>query len=683
MWVGAGAAVLAVCLCAALGLFVFWGRDASSTLAVQVSPTFGTHGGVTANDTPTPAPATPPPASPPPPSDAWRSPDPNTMIYVTGGSPSTLDPAHDYETNGLTVVQNIYDTLIFFDRDNADRFIPQLALEVPSPENGGISPDGLTYTFKIRPDVHFHNGALLTAEDVAFTFQRNLLQGGINSPQWLLAEPLLGIGVYDVSSLVGAQYEANRDELKKAPAAALQQVCQQVTRAITFDAGQGTVTFHLKQRWGPFLGTLANAWGSIQSKGWLIDNGAWNGDCTTWQNFYGPTSGELNKTGLGKQANGTGPYQLEYWNDQEVALVANSNYWRREAAWPDGPSGAPRIQKIIIRFIPGFSERLETLKKGEADFMRLGSSPDIGALDALTGLDCARYDTDCAPTANPDGRLMRVRGFALGERNNDLFFNFSINTESSVLGSGKLDGNGIPSNFFANAHVRRGFASCFDYDRFLKEVMGGEGLRAITVMPPNMLGYNAATPYYTYNSKRCEDELRQAIFDGKNVWDTGFTLSLPAEEPNRGSMMIATIWQDELNAINPKFNVSVQALPSDDFDKLSRDGSLPYYILGWVEDIHDPHNWAYPYVVGNLGSNQQMPPEFLAPFRDLLRASVESNDPAMRNDVYQKFNQLYYEQAPSIPMFQGIGRQYLQRWVSGFYGNPVLPGPYFYAFSKR
>ncbi len=676
LWLGGGGALLVLCLFAGLGLFLI-ARNALSDPTPSTRTTM-------LETTPTTPPPTARPAVTPTPDETWRSPDPSTLVYAAAGTPDTLDPAYGYEVNGLTVLQNIYETLIFFDRDRADQFVPQLALEVPSLENGGISPDGRTYTFKIRPNVLFHDGSPLTAEDVAFSFQRGLLQGGINTPQWMLAEPLLGNGVYDVSTLAGANFTGQADLLRKAPPVVLESICTKVTAAVTFDNVSSTVSFHLAQPWGPFLSVMANTWGSVQSKAWLVNNGAWNGDCRTWQDFYGRSAAELNQTPLGSQAMGTGPYMLDKWEeDNEVVLLANPHYWRTEPAWEGGPTGPARIPKVIIRYVGQAEERFQGLDEGIYDLVYLGTNPNYTTLNALSGLECARTDAECRPTANPHGRLVHIRGFALGQRLHDLFFNFSIDPKSTVLGSGKLNGKGIPANFFANVHVRRAFAACFNYNRFLKDAMGGEGLRAATVMPPNMLGYDAASPYYTYAPQRCEDELRQAVFAGSSVWEQGFTLVLPANENSAAQLAIANIFKDELEQINPKFKLTVKSMPPGDYSQLYNSAQVPYFITGWVEDIHDPHNWAYAYILGALGSRQGMPEEFLKPFRDLLRASIENADPDYRNQVYKQFNQLYYEQVPSVPMFQAIGHQYIQAWLKGFYNNPVMPGPYFYTFEKH
>lgn len=53
--------------------------------------------------------------------------------------------------------------------DPAGRFVPDLAREVPSVANGGISADGLTWKIKLRGDAKWHDGTAFTAEDVKYT----------------------------------------------------------------------------------------------------------------------------------------------------------------------------------------------------------------------------------------------------------------------------------------------------------------------------------------------------------------------------------------------------------------------------------------------------------------------------------------------------------------------------------
>ncbi len=108
----------------------------------------------------------------------------------------------------------------------------------------------------------------------------------------------------------------------------------------------------LATAWGPFLGTLANSWGSVQSKAWVAANGGWDGDPTTWQNFYATTSDEINKTKIGTAENGTGPFKLDHWTPgEEIVFIANEDYWQKDPAWEGAPTGAPAIKKIIIKKI--------------------------------------------------------------------------------------------------------------------------------------------------------------------------------------------------------------------------------------------------------------------------------------------------------------------------------------------
>ena len=77
------------------------------------------------------------------------------------------------------VVQNVYETLVWYNGPSAIVLRPMLAVQVPSVENGGISVDGMTYVYELRDDVRFHNGDELTAEDVVYSIMRLLV---INDP---------------------------------------------------------------------------------------------------------------------------------------------------------------------------------------------------------------------------------------------------------------------------------------------------------------------------------------------------------------------------------------------------------------------------------------------------------------------------------------------------------------------
>ena len=57
-------------------------------------------------------------------------------------------------------------------------FVPELATEVPTLANGGISKDGLSWRVKLRPDVKWHDGQPFSADDVKFTFDL------INNPKF-------------------------------------------------------------------------------------------------------------------------------------------------------------------------------------------------------------------------------------------------------------------------------------------------------------------------------------------------------------------------------------------------------------------------------------------------------------------------------------------------------------------
>jgi peptide/nickel transport system substrate-binding protein len=132
----------------------------------------------------------------------------------------------------------------------------------------------------------------------------------------------------------------------------------------------------------------------------------------------------------------------------------------------------------------------------------------------------------------------------------------------------------------------------------------------------------------------------------------------------------------------PSATIETIGLPWPTFLRNQRALTLPLFISGWIEDIHDPHNWYQPYILGTYGRRQSLPADLTEQFKSQINAGVAETDPAKRAEIYAKLNQEIYDAAPQIILAIATGRHYEQRWVDGYFYNPIL-GFYYYAFSKK
>ncbi len=118
------------------------------------------------------------------------------MLYWQ--APTILNPHlstgfKDSEASRITL-----EPLATFNPDS--QLIPILAQSIPSLENGGVSEDGLSVTWKLRQDVKWSDGEPFTADDVVFTYQfiTNPDVGSVNSGDYSMVKSVEAIDDYTV-----------------------------------------------------------------------------------------------------------------------------------------------------------------------------------------------------------------------------------------------------------------------------------------------------------------------------------------------------------------------------------------------------------------------------------------------------------------------------------------------------
>src|SRR5712692_6555295 len=88
------------------------------------------------------------------------------LLAAIGADAPSLDPHQESTFATMELVAPLYSTLLQIDPLSYPKIIGDLATE------WNISPDGLTYTFKVRPGVRFHDGSPLTVADVKASYDK-------------------------------------------------------------------------------------------------------------------------------------------------------------------------------------------------------------------------------------------------------------------------------------------------------------------------------------------------------------------------------------------------------------------------------------------------------------------------------------------------------------------------------
>ena len=553
---------------------------------------------------------------------AWAVNDKDTFTLAEVGEITSLDPAFPYDNSSQGLILNVYDTLIAFDRDSLEKFVPMLSTKVPS------SKDGLTYRFPIRKDVRFHDGSLMTPEDVRYSLLRFMLTDRAGGPSALLLEPILGI--------TSTRDSAGKATLSFAAAA----------KAVQVEGDD--VVIRLPRPFAPFLSIMAR-WSYVCSKSWAVAHGEWDGTAETWAKFNNPTR---ETSYFYEHMNGTGPFKLERWDKtgKYALLSRNEAYWRGPAA----------LRRVLVKCVPEFATRKLMLQAGDADAIET-PRPFASQLDGMRGVrvadGLARLQTDPA-----------------------LYFTFKINPEGNPdIGSGKLDGDGIPPDFFADPDVRKGFAYAFDYDALLRDTFKGKAQRAKGPIPPGITGYDADQPFYKHDLRQAEAHFWRA-WKGQ-VWEKGFHFTVTYNVGSQNREAACQILKKNVESISPKFKVDLRGVEWANFLAKQQRRMMPLFSIGWSGDYPDAHNFVYAFyhTNGRYPSAQGYSNKELDVLIETAAGEVNTKK---RKDLYRRILKIGFDEVPSIVTVHPTGVYGMRDNVKGFYDNPVFLDIYFYPLSK-
>ena len=257
------------------------------------------------------------------------------MVVGLSGDATSLNPVIATDSMSYIVEWPIFDSLV--ELDERLNVKPLLA------ESWETSRDGLTYTFKLKKGVSWHDGKPFTARDVAFTFY-SVLDPKVTTPHRAYFDALVGF-----PELTAKENAKKPEELAARPIEIVD---------------DHTIRFKLRYPSGSFLAVLTNPRAGIVPEHLLKGQ-------------------DLNTAEFNRKPVGTGPFKFVEWRRAErIVLEANDKYH----------AGRPALNRVIFRIIPDAVVLLQELRSGGVDLMENPPLTEVARLKQTPGLKVLTAD---------------------------------------------------------------------------------------------------------------------------------------------------------------------------------------------------------------------------------------------------------------------------------------------------
>lgn len=442
----------------------------------------------------------------------------DTLVYQLHTSIASIEPAQAVATYDVLPVQQIYEALYLNDFGT---YKPLLATAMTQ------SKDGKVTTFTLRKGVKFQDGSPMTCADAEYSLRRTLLVGNETSLAGQLRANLLNIGGFT----------------------------PEVKKSFTFDKlastvkcnAAGQLVLSLDRNVPALLDSISQVY--VVPMKVLAAGGDWSGTAKDFAAWMGK---DVSNSLLAQKPLGTGAYSFVARDPSRLVLKAFAGYW----------GGAAPLKNVILQKVESDTARVLALQKGDADIAVIPDRDTLAKLKGVPGVTV--YE---ALQSQQQAQLSTV-----------VVFNQDIK-DGQRLPNGQLAENNVPANFFSDVHARRAFAAAFDMGTFVRDALQGKGLAMNTTLPASSWANDKSLKPPAFNLKTAEAEFKQAW--GGKLWNVGFTLPIIFVAGQGQSEVVAGIFKQNIEGLNPKFHIQVSTIELSAGNAALLGGKLSAVALTW------------------------------------------------------------------------------------------------------
>ena len=528
-----------------------------------------------------------------------------TLRFPIQHDVSTLDPALIASDAEAEIAHNVFDGLLKYDSNL--NISPDIAAAMPA-----VSPDGTTYTFKLRSDVIFSNGDKVTSRDVLYSWNR--------------AAAMQGPYSVNLSAILGYEKVASNQATGTSLEALLEAGDPSVTMSGLAAPDAATVVVKL----GVAAGWFDSAIAQPGVAGMIVDQNV------VKSNFDGWSSKP-------ETLIGTGAYRLsQHIEDQSLEFTPVPDWWGKPK---------PTLTTVHIEVVTDPASALTAYDGGDFDlYGYVGYGP--AAVDVAHILSSASQKEQVV----------------LEVKNKTYFVSFNM-----VSDSRRPAGGPFTLDQGKAAHdLRLAFALSVDLNKLAKTLCADVVCIPATggVIPKGLAGYlgDNNDPLAAFDPRKARSLLASADPDGSKTRSLVYTYDPenPFNEPT--AKFLQSEWQTNLGV-----SVKLQSIPHTRFITERLKGTYVMSRDGWAADYDHPQDW-FDNLWGTAAGcpDESCSSGYVTHAYDQLMTKADSEPLEMAIPDYKMLSRQLIDDVAYIPLFYTVDPFLFKPYVFGAGSNNMF-----------